>query len=143
MIIKSSATILLAMISFLISGQNLIGYSDVEIRKFMNENHKEMTYNEVKNSMFKYLKYSDGNESQTLLFFLNDKSVCKNIKLVCDRSLKAQKLKELDSIYRKKGVNHWIDRRNGKNYIVELNDEKWHSLLPLKVTNKHYSRGSN
>jgi hypothetical protein len=132
MLKKYASTILLAMISFLISGQNLIGYSDAEIRKFMKENHKEMTCNEVKNSMFKYLKYSDDNDSQTLLFFLNDKSVCKNIKLICDRSLKTQKMKELDEIYRKKGVNQWVDRRNGKKYTVELNDEKWAFTVTFK-----------
>jgi hypothetical protein len=125
MLKKYAASLLLSLISFLINGQNLIGYSEAEIRKFMKENHKEMTCNEVKNSMFKYLKYSDDNDSQTLLFFLDNNSVCGNIKLVCDQSLKAQKIKELDSIYRKMGVNKWVDRRNGKKYNIELNDEKW------------------
>jgi hypothetical protein len=117
-------------------GQNLIGYSETEIRKFMKENHKEMICNDVRNSMYKYLKYSDESESQTLLFFLSDDSVCKNIRLVCDRSLIEEKIKELNSLYKKSGVNKWIDRHNGKKYIVELNDEKWAFTITFRQNDK-------
>ncbi len=120
-----ASVFLLGMAYLNADGQNLIGYSDTDIRKFMKENHKEMICNDVRNTMFKYLKYSDENESQTLFFFLNDDSVCRNIRLVCDRSLREKKLKELDSAYKKTGVNRWIDRRDGKKYVVELKDEKW------------------
>ena len=79
--------------------QNLIGYKGKEIRKYMKENQHEMNYNNVVNSKFSYLKYSDNLENQTILFFLNRDSVCKNVRIICDSSLKTQKVKELNSLY--------------------------------------------
>jgi hypothetical protein len=113
-------------------GQNLIGFKHQEIRKYMKENQREMNYNNVVNSKFSYLKYSDNLERQTVLFFLNRDSVCKNVRIICDSSLKLQKVKELNSLYAKKGENKWIDKRNGKEYIIELSDGKWSSVISIE-----------
>lgn len=119
-------------ISVLTQGQNLVGYKKQEIRKYMKENRREMNYNNVVNSKFSYLKYSDNLESQTVLFFLNRDSVCKNVRIICDSSLKTQKVKELNSMYVKQGENKWIDRRNGKEYLIELSDGKWSSVISIE-----------
>jgi hypothetical protein len=70
------------------NGQNLIGYKYMEIKKYMKENHKEMSFNNVSNSKFKYLKYSDSSDRQTLLFFLDSDSVCKSVRMICDFAVK-------------------------------------------------------
>lgn len=117
------------------SGQNLIGYRYGEIRNYMSENYKDLSYNKVNNSKFSYLKYSDNLESQTLLFFLDKDSVCRSIRIICDEGTKSQKVKEFNSIYKKKGENRWIDSRQGVNYLIELKDEDWASvitMLPVK-----------
>ena len=98
----------------------------------MKENQREMNYNKVVNSKFSYLKYSDNLERQTVLFFLNRDSVCKNVRIICDSSLKLQKVNELNSLYAKKGENKWIDKRNGKEYIIELSDGKWSSVISIE-----------
>ena len=36
----------------------------------MKQNRKDMHFNNVKNSMFSYLKYENSSDSQTILFFL-------------------------------------------------------------------------
>jgi hypothetical protein len=91
-----------------------------------------MNYNNVKNSRFAYLKYSDNLENQTILFFLTPDSICKNVRIICDHSLIPQKLEELNSLYKKSGVNKWLDKRNGKEYLVELNDGKWSSVISIE-----------
>jgi len=113
-------------------GQNLIGYNDVEIKKFMRENRKDMNYNIVRNNKFKYLKYSDNSDSQTILFFLTQDSVCKSVRVICDRTVKTEKVKELDSNYKKAGENRWIDNHNGKNYLIEVKDETWSSIITIE-----------
>jgi hypothetical protein len=113
-------------------GQNLIGYSDKEIRLYMNKNRREMNFINVTNRKFKYLKYSDSSDSQTLLFFLNPDSVCKSVRLICELSKKAEKVKEFNSIYKKSGENRWIDRRDGKEYLVEIREEKWSCIITIK-----------
>jgi hypothetical protein len=124
--LKISAVLFLAFITLNVYGQNLIGYHEKEIKQFMKDNQKNMIFqNFVNNSTFKYLKYADSDESQTMLFFLTADSVCKSIRLVCEKSLKAQKIKEFDTIYKKAGDNSWTDTKNGKNYIIELKDEDY------------------
>jgi hypothetical protein len=125
MIIKVSA-IILFLASMNLNGQNLIGYSEKDIRQYMAENKKSMTFqNFVNNSTFKYLKYTDKNETQTLLFFLNEQLVCKSIRLVCDKNLKTEKIKECNSLYKKTGDNQWTETKNGKSYLIELKEEEW------------------
>jgi len=112
--------------------QNLIGYKENEIRKFMKENHSDMNYNTVINSKFNYLKYSDNMENQTILFFLTPDSVCRNVRIICDISLKSQKVKELNTQYLKNGENKWIDKQKGKDYLVEMTDGKWSCVVSIE-----------
>ena len=106
--------------------QNLIGKTDEEIKQYMKENQKAMDYIKIlKNSAYNYLKYTDKDQMQTLIFFLNEESVCTGERLVCDKSLKAAKIKEMDSTYGKSGKNRWTDTKNGMDYILELRDAEW------------------
>jgi hypothetical protein len=122
--IIKAVTVLFVFFNLSLSGQNLIGYNEKEIRQFMKDKQKNMDFQKfTNNSTFKYLKYVDKDDSQTLLFFLTADSVCKSIRLVCDKSFKTQKTKEFDSIYKKVGENVWTEIKDGKNYIIELKDE--------------------
>ena len=122
------------LVSFNLNGQNLIGYSEKDVRQYMADNQKEMTFqNFINNSTFKYLKYSNKDETLTLLFFLNEQSVCKSVRRVCDKSLRAQEIKELNSKYKKKGNNLWAETKNGKNYLIELKEEEWSFNITIKL----------
>jgi hypothetical protein len=98
----------------------------------MKDNRSEMNYNNVVNSQFSYLKYSDNLEKQTILFFLNKDSVCKSVRIICDLSMKTEKLNELNSLYKKSGENRWIDKKAGKNYNVEMKDGNWSSIISIE-----------
>jgi hypothetical protein len=113
-------------------GQNLIGYNYLEIRMFMRENRKDMNFNNVRNNKFIYLKYSDNSDSQTILFFLTQDSVCKSVRIICDKTMKSEKVKELDSNYKKAGENRWVDNHNGKNYLIEVKDETWSCVITIE-----------
>ena len=113
-------------------GQNLIGYNDKEIRKYMKENRREMSLDNVTNDKFKYLKYSDSSDNQTLLFFLNPDSVCRSVRMICDVRIKAAKVKEFNSIYKQSEENRWVDKRDGKDYLIEMRDEKWSFTITIE-----------
>jgi hypothetical protein len=98
----------------------------------MKENRQDMNSEKVINSTYNYLKYSDSGDSQTLLFFLNPDSICTSIRSVCDHSIKGEKVKEFDTIYKKIDANKWIDKRDGKDYLVEIRDEKWSFLIVIE-----------
>jgi hypothetical protein len=112
-------------------GQNLIGYKEKEIMKYMKENRHDMNYNNVINSKFNYMKYSDNSENETVLFFLTPDSVCRSVRILCDESIKSQKIKELDSKYLKKGENKWIDKRGGGDYLIEMVEGKWSCVISI------------
>jgi hypothetical protein len=98
----------------------------------MKENRQDMNAEKVINSAYNYLKYSDSGDMQTLLFFLNHDSICTSIRSVCDYGIKGEKVKEFDAIYKKSDTNKWIDIRDGKNYLVEIRDEKWSFIILIE-----------
>lgn len=127
--------LLLVYLSFnlTMSGQNLVGYNAKEIIKYMKENNKEMHSEKVVNQSFRYLKYGDGSDSQTLLFFLDQDSVCSSIRMVYDMNLKPEKVKELNTLYRKKDENVWTDKLNGKDYLIVLKDDSWSCTITIQA----------
>ena len=113
-------------------GQNLIGYKDADIRTFMKQNRKDMHFNNVKNNMFSYLKYSDHSDSQTILFFLTADSICKGVKVICEPSMKPEKIKELDANYKRIAEDKWVDTHDGKNYLIKLKEEEWSCSITIE-----------
>ena len=122
----------LMLICVFAHGQNLIGYKGKDIVKYMKKNRSEMNYNNVVNSKFSYLKYSDSLENQTILFFLNADSVCRSVRVVCDKNMMSLKVKELNSQYVKNGENKWIDKHGGKSYIIELVEGNWSCIISIE-----------
>jgi hypothetical protein len=130
---KTATLFILLMVSASCAfSQNLIGYNDTEIRKFMKQNCKNMHFNNVKNSLFNYLKYSDSSDSQTILFFLTADSVCSGVRVICENGMKPEKIKELDSNYKRIGDYKWLDNRNGKNYLIKLKEEEWSCSITIE-----------
>jgi hypothetical protein len=125
----SAVLVLICVTSF---SQNLIGYKGKDIMIYMKENHKEMNYNNVINSKFTYLKYSDNLENQTILFFLNSDSVCRSERIICDMSMKPVKIKEFNSKYTPKGENKWIDNHSGKAYSIEIMEGLWSCIISIE-----------
>ena len=125
------SSVMILICSYLQS-QNLIGYKGKDILKYMKMNRSEMNYNNVVNSKFRYLKYSDSSENQTILFFLNADSVCRSIRIVCDKNMMPSKLKELNSQYVKTGEKKWIDKHGGKSYIIEMVEGNWSCVISIE-----------
>jgi hypothetical protein len=115
-----------------ISGQNLIGSKYEQIRQYMKENYRDMNYAPVVNNKYKYLKYTDDYDSKTFLFFLTQDSVCKSVRLICDRGSKSEKEKEFNTLYEKNGENKWISRRDGKSYNIEMKNEEWSCVITIE-----------
>jgi len=91
-----------------------------------------MNLDKVNNKSFSYFKYSDKFDTQTILFFLTPDSVCKNIRIVCNNSIRSAKIKELDSVYTKTGDKTWTDKHSGKNCRVKLIDDDWSFSITIE-----------
>jgi hypothetical protein len=130
-----SISVLLLLNFLFLEGQNLVGYSGKDIQRYMKENRRNMNLESVTNSKFKYLKYSDNYDDQTLLFFLNSDSLCVSIRHTFSKSMKSEKVKEFNSIYKINGVNSWIDHRDGKEYKIKLKDGEWSFSVIIEPEN--------
>ncbi|MGD0341011.1 MAG: hypothetical protein ABSA76_04815 [Bacteroidales bacterium] len=106
----------------------------------MKKNNRDMTLENVVNDMYSYLKYTDVNDTQTLLFFLNADSVCNGISLVCDRATRNEKIREFNSGYLIIAENKWIDTLGRRRSIIRLDDNPWSSHFTIEPEKKD---GSN
>jgi hypothetical protein len=128
---SKSGLSIVALLSFLaffgnnVSGQNLIGYNYKEIRNYMKENRSDMSMNRVVNNVYRYLKFSDYAETQTILFFLTPDSICSGVRVIFESTMVKEKVKELNSQFKKINDYAWIDNHSGKNYLVKLTEDKW------------------
>jgi hypothetical protein len=129
---KSGLSIAFVLLCFVAQCQNLIGLKAEEIRDYMKRNRNEMNYNKVVNSKYNYLKYTDNPENQTMLFFLNRDSVCNEVRITCEQTLKPQKVKEFDLHFKKNGENSWIEKRDGKNYLITMKEGKWSLVISIE-----------
>jgi hypothetical protein len=124
--------VLLLSVSTTLFSQNLIGFKESEIREYMKENRKDMNYTASINSRFKYLKYSDDQDNQTILFFFKNNLICHSERMICDYSIKTEKIKEFNSQYKKTGDNKWIDSHGGQNYTITLTEEQWSFIVTIE-----------
>ncbi len=123
---KASVVLSALFLCMNLSAQNLLGYKPGDIRKYMMENQKTMEFQGLTfNNTFKYAKYADKDGNQTTLFFFTADSICKSIRMICDKNLELAMIKDLDSKYKKTAPNTWMDNRSGINYIIELREEEW------------------
>ena len=113
--------------------QKFIGFSEKDIKKQMDTDRPGFNIQNDNNLYFKYLKYVNNENTETILFFLSDKLLCTEIRIICDLSMKSQMLKELDSTYTKQNDNTWIENKNRNNYLIELNDEEWFFSINIKL----------
>jgi hypothetical protein len=120
--------------------QNLVGYKSSEIKDYMKLRNKDLALQNVVNDKYSYLKYTDSNDSETLLFFLNADSVCKSVRLICDRVTRNERIKEFNSGYQIINENVWIDTLGRKRSIIRLDDGKWSSHFTIEPVKKD---GSN
>jgi len=127
-----SLVLVLLLVSITGNSQNLIGYNADDIRNYMSGSRSDMNMEKVKNKLFRYLKYSNKYDTQTMLFFLNPDSICQNIRIICNNSIRDIKIGELDSSFLKSGKKWWIDSRSGKNYYIRIDDNEWSFSITIE-----------
>jgi hypothetical protein len=77
------------------------------------------------NNTYKYLKYIDKINEQTLLVFLTDNDYCKSTKLISDYLNLMDVKNNLAKNYKPAGKDKWVYKYNGEIYTITLKREKW------------------
>ncbi len=127
----------LILIWLVISAQaqttNYIGKSKEEIIKKMNEDNPAFVLDDgMVNETYKYLKFFDKNNEETMLFFLSDNDICTYTKLLSDYANINARTDELNKNYKNAGELKWVFVDRGEVYFVELKKEKWYFTVITK-----------
>jgi hypothetical protein len=110
----------------MVSAQNYVGLHKDEIIRLMSEKHRNFKQNkDVINRKFTYLKYEDNISEQTILYFLSDKGYCTLVRWMSDYANINDMLCMLNKYYTKTGKNSWTYTRNGKDYVINLEEGEW------------------
>jgi len=118
--------ILLIFLLFPVWSQNLTGKNKVEVEKQINSlYHGFIVDKSTVNRTYKYLKYIDKSNEQTLLVFLSENDVCTATKLMSSYSNLPQVKNELNKRYKPAGKDTWRYTEKGIKYLVKLKREDW------------------
>ena len=108
------------------TAQDFIGMQAEEIKKQMRAGHKDFALDETtRNKVYKYLKYVDGMETRTILFFLSDENICTYYRIIYESDLYNQVVQQLDSTCLKVSDTLWVQETGGKRYRKELKQHDW------------------
>jgi len=131
-------SIILITLSFSLSAQNLLGYKEDKIEKYIEKNNKDLVKDtETRNEKYDYLKYTDGfSGTTTVYFFLDANGRCKRIKKMYVHSIKDEIIEELDRNYTPDGDNKWTDIKKGSKAIISLNNEEWFFTVTIEPESK-------
>ncbi len=106
--------------------QHFIGlHKDAVIKEVKANNKNFLIDNSTVNNTYKYLKYIDKNNDQTLLVFLSETDICTATKLMSDYSNLDIAKKDLNARCKKQGKDKWTYNVNGTVYLVKLKKEEW------------------
>jgi len=114
--------------------QHFIGMQKDEIKKVMEETHKNYRLNtSTVNPHYNYLKYENKINEITILFFLSDDDHCTLVRKMCDYSNIIEEIETLNSNYKSVDKNSWEYEVDGKTYLVSLAEEEWYFTVTTRL----------
>jgi hypothetical protein len=117
--------------------QQVIGLPKDEVVRVMHDEYKDFVPdNSSRNTSFKYLKYIDKLNEQTLLVMLSDNDVCTSVKLISDYMNLEEVVKDLNNKYKKAGDDSWYYFQNKQKLVVTLKKEEWFFTVLIKPEKK-------
>ncbi|MBN2214239.1 MAG: hypothetical protein JW723_08340 [Bacteroidales bacterium] len=129
--------VLMIAVAIRVSAQNYVGVHKDDIIRLMSEKHHNFKLNrDVINRRYNYLKYEDGISEQTILFFLSDDEYCTLVRWMSDYSNINDILYMLNKEYKRVGKNRWTYIKNGKNYIISLEEGEWFFTVNFRIKTK-------
>lgn len=118
--------IMLAGLAAPVFSQHLIGLTKDEVGKEVKASYPNFFIDNTSvNHTYKYLKYIDRNNEQTLLVFLSENDICTSTKLMVDYMYLDGMKKDLNKKYKKAGTNKWTYTRGNTAYQITLKREEW------------------
>ncbi len=132
---KFLSTVLFLLPAIFLTAQpiHFIGMTKQEIIKSMQKNNPGFDLDEgAVNTAYKYVKFVDKYNEETLLCFLDENNICTHTKLMSDYSNLKWRTDELNKSCKSAGENKWVFVDKGNIYLVELKKEEWFFTIITK-----------
>jgi hypothetical protein len=113
-----------------VNSQELVGLSKADLLLTMKKSFPNLLQDKTSiNRTYKYLKFEDKINQETLFCFLSPDDVCTKTTLMSDYSNLDGKLKFLSKNYKKRAADCWTYNRQGIDYLVQIKKEEWYFTL--------------
>lgn len=114
---------------------NFVGFSQDNIKKVMAASYPAFSENRFgSNSQVNSIKYVDGENDRTLIFFFNKENVCEYTKLIEDIESLEDRVAEFNQKYKPEGELSWLEAKDGKTYRIKI--EKTDYSITILSTEK-------
>jgi hypothetical protein len=128
---------MLIISAYICNGQEFIGKHKEEVKHIMSTERKDVHIDQSsKNTVYNLLKYTDGLNTQTILFVFNEKDTCIFYKTIYDYMYLRQVEKELNRKYTREGSGSWYFYSDNNKFIITLKKEKWYFSVLVNKEDK-------
>jgi hypothetical protein len=101
-----------------LKAQEYIGVTERSITEAMARDNPGLAQdNIIRNSAFRYLRYTSGNDKETWLIFIDRGGRCNGVRITYSIDMYDEKIKELNEKYRSQGAGTW-SYMSGRNTIT-------------------------
>jgi len=118
----------LILLTFLIpvKAQEFCGMTEKSIRAVMERDFKGLTPDDnVRNDVYRYLKYHSVDDNETWLIFLDERNRCKGVRITYSNSLYDTKISELNRKYGHDDGGKWSYRLERNRIAVTVHRDEW------------------
>lgn len=126
-------TSLFVVLSLAVGAQHLIGLNKEQVKAGVKQHYKKFSLDESAiNRTFKYMKFVEWNDDQTLLVFLDENDISTWTKFMSDYKYFDTELEKLNSCYKKTSENTWEYFAGGRVFEVKLEKGEWFFTVTTK-----------
>lgn len=126
-------TLLLFCLYLSVDAQHLIGLNREQVKAGVKQYYKKFSLDESAiNRTFKYMKFVEWNDDQTLLVFLDENDISTWTKFMSDYKYFDSELEKLNAQYNKTSETTWQYFAGGRMFEVKLEKGEWFFTLTTK-----------
>ncbi len=127
-----------------LKSQGFIGRHEGNIMQVMDGEHPRLVLqSDTRNSSFRYLKYISHDSEETWVIFLDDKGLCKGVRITCANSRYENRIRELNELYQSGGINRWSYTENNEKIDVSLTRDDYFFTVTWERAKKRGKSGND
>jgi len=116
---------------------SIVGMTKEEVQKEIEKNYRKFSRdNSIVKQQFNYLKYVNGSQTITWIFYFSEKDICTSTKKVCDYAEYDFILEDLDDRYEKVDEQQWSYQADDRTFTITMEEKDWYFTIREKEKEK-------